>query len=171
MAEYTDNLTFADPLIENNISKLIHSIKGLERYAKGTHEILEWIPGKRLASSVVPVKKWNTYVLSKAMQKATIIVVPHHYFYEFLKDTSIEELGGKTIITSTAYDDRVEFLKARGVDVIIDTTPKILERVVPPNVIEALILAALEKKSDMVHPDDLLEIISLQKMDPRMVYP
>jgi hypothetical protein len=109
--------------------------------------------------------------LSKAMQKATIIVVPHHNFYEYLKDTSIEELGGKTIITSTAYDDRVEFLKARGVDVIIDTTPKILERVVPPNVIEALILAALEKKSDMVHPDDLLEIISMQKMDPRIVYP
>lgn len=171
MAEYTDNLTFADPLIENNISKLIHSVKGLERYAKGTHEILEWLPGKRLTSSVVPLLKWNSYVLSKAMQKATIIVVPHHNFYEYLKDTSIEELGGKTIITSTAYDDRVEFLKARGVDVIIDTTPKILERVVAPNVIEALILAALEKKSDMVHPDDLLEIISLQKMDPRMVYP
>jgi predicted amino acid dehydrogenase len=171
MAEYTDNLTFADPLIENNISKLIHSIKGLERYAKGTHEIFEWIPGKRLASSVVPLKRWNSYVLSKAMQKATIIVVPHYNFYEFLKDTSIEELGGKTIVTSTAYDDRVDFLKARGVDVIIDTTPKILQRVVAPNVIEALILAALEKKSDMVHPDDLLEIISLQKMDPRMVYP
>jgi hypothetical protein len=43
--------------------------------------------------------------------------------------------------------------------------------VVGPNVIEALILAALEKKSDLVHPDDLLEIISMQKMDPRMVYP
>ena len=171
MAEYTDNLTFADPLIENDISKLIHSIKGLERYAKGTHEILEWLPGKRLTSSVVPLLKWNSYVLSKAMQKATIIVVPHHNFYEYLKDTSIEELGGKTIITSTAYDDRIDFLKARGVDVIIDTTPKILERVVAPDVIEALILAALEKKSDMVHPDDLLEIISLQKMDPRMVYP
>jgi len=171
MAEYTDNLTFADPVIENGISKFIRSLKGLERYAKGTHEILDWLPGKRLTSSVVPLQKWNNYILSKAMQKATIIVVPSYNFYEYLKDTSIEELGGKTIITSTAYDDRVEFLKARGVDVIIDTTPKILERVVAPNVIEALILAALEKKTDMVHPDDLLEIISLQKMDPRIVYP
>jgi len=171
MAEYTDNVTFADPVIENGISKLIHSITGLERYAKGTHEVLGWLPGKQLTSSVVPLKKWNHYILSKAMQKASIIVVPYHNFYEYLKHTSIEELGGKTIITATAYDDRVEFLKARGVDVIIDTTPKILERVVAPNVIEALILAALEKKSDMIHPDDLLEIISLQKMDPRLVYP
>lgn len=171
MSEYTDNLTFADALIENNISKLIHSLKGLEKYARGTHEILEWIPGKRLRSSVVPLQKWNRYVLSKAMQKATVIVVPAYQFYEYLKDTSIEELGGKTIITSTVYDDRIDFLKSRGVDVIIDTTPKILERVVAPNVIEALILAALDKKSDTVHPDDLLEIISMQKMDPRIIYP
>ncbi len=171
MAEYTDNLTFADPVIENDISKLIHSLSELEKYARGAHEILEWLPGKRLTSSVVPLQKWNQYVLKKAMQKATILVVPSYNFYKYLKDTSIEELGGKIIITSTAYDDRVEFLKARGVDVIIDTTPKILERVVAPNVIEALILAALGKKTDMIHPDDLLEIISMQKMDPRVVYP
>lgn len=171
MAEYTDNLTFADPVLENGISKFIHSLKGFERYTMGTHEILDWLPGKRLTSSVVPLKKWNQYILKKAMQKATIIVVPNLGFYNLLKDTSIEELGGKTIITATAYDDRVEFLKARGVDVIIDTTPKIFERVVGPNVIEAVILAALERKSDMVHPDDLLEIISMQKMDPRVVYP
>jgi len=171
MAEYSDNLTFADPIRENGISKLIHSIKGLESYANGTNELLKWLPSKRLESSVIPIKKWNQYVLRKAMQKATIIVVPFYNFYEFLKDATLEELGGKTIITSTAYDDRVEFLKERGVDVIIDTTPKILQQVVGANVIEALILAALEKKQNRVHDDDLLEIISLQKMDPRIVYP
>ncbi|MCG8615522.1 MAG: hypothetical protein MI802_04850, partial [Desulfobacterales bacterium] len=171
MAEYTDNLTFADPVIENDISKLVHSLKGFERYAKGAHEILDWLPSKRLTSSVVPLKKWNQYILKKAMQKANIIVVPNQGFYRLLRDTSIEELGGKIIISSTVHDDRVDFLKARGVDVIIDTTPKILQQVVSPNVIEALILAALEKKSDMVHPDDILEIISMQRMDPRIVYP
>ena len=171
MAEYTDNLTFADPVFENGISKFIHSVKNLKTYANGTNEILGWLPTKRLTSSVVPIKKWNQYLLRKAMQKASIIVVPFYNFYDYLKDTTLEELGGKTIITSTAYDDRVEFLKERGVDVIIDTTPKILENVVGANVIEALILAALGKKQNKIHDDDLLEIISLQKMDPRIVYP
>ncbi|OQY07939.1 MAG: dehydrogenase [Desulfobacteraceae bacterium 4572_123] len=171
MAEYTDNLTFADPVLENGISKFIHSLKDLESYARGANEILQWLPTKRLTSSVVPIKTWNDYILKKAMQKATIIVVPFYNFYEYLKDTTLEELGGKTIITSTAYDDRIEFLKERGVDVIIDTTPKILQKVVGPNVIEALILAALEKPNNKIHDDDLLEIISLQKMDPRIVYP
>jgi predicted amino acid dehydrogenase len=105
------------------------------------------------------------------MQKADIIVVPSYNFDGYLKDAALEELGGKTIITSTAYDERVVFCKERGVDVIIDTTPKILQRVVAPNVLEALILAALGKNRDQIQPDDLLEIISEQKMDPRVVYP
>lgn len=171
MAEYTDNLTFADPVLENGISKFIHSLDGLETYARGANEILQWVPTRRLAGSVVPIETWNKYILKKAMQKANIIVVPFYNFYEYLKDATLEELGGKTIITATAYDDRIEFLKERGVDVIIDTTPKILDKVVGANVLEALILAALEKGQDHVSDDDLLEIISLQKMDPRVVYP
>ncbi|MBW2219495.1 MAG: dehydrogenase, partial [Deltaproteobacteria bacterium] len=138
MSEYTDNLTFADPIIENGISKFINSIKDLKLYARGAHEILQWVPSNRLASSAAPIKSWNEYILSKAMQKANIIVVPYSGFFDHFKDAALEELGGKIIITSTAYNDRVEFLKERGVDVIIDTTPKILERVVGPNVLEAL---------------------------------
>lgn len=171
MAEYTDNLTFADPLYENNISKFIRSIKGLETYAAGTSEIFQWLPARKLTSSVVPIETWNGYLLRKAMQKADVIVVPFYNFYEYLKEAGLEELGGKIVITSTVYDDRVTFLKERGVDVIIDTTPKILEQVVGANVIEALILAALDKKQNRIHEDDLLEIISLQKIDPRMIYP
>jgi len=171
MSEFTDNLTFADPIFENGIAKFLTSIKDLKSYAHGVHEILQWIPSKRLASSVVPLKAWNDYIVKKAMQKANIIVVPNDYFYKYLENMSLEELGGKTIITPTAYDDRIEFLKERGVDVVIDTTPKILERVVAPNVLEALIIAALGRKRDQIRKDDLLEIISTQKMDPRVVYP
>jgi predicted amino acid dehydrogenase len=57
------------------------------------------------------------------------------------------------------------------VDVIIDTTPKVLARVVGLSVLEALILAALDKHQDEISDDDLLEIISEQRMDPRVIYP
>ncbi len=171
ISEFTQNLSFADPVLENGIPKFINTLKDLESYAHGAHEVLQWVPSKRLTSSVMPIKAWNDYILRKAMQKADIIVVPSYNFDGYLKDAALEELGGKTIITSTAYDDRVVFCKERGVDVIIDTTPKILQRVVAPNVLEALILAALGKNRDQIQPDDLLEIISEQKMDPRVVYP
>lgn len=171
MSEFTDNLIFADPVLGSEIPKFLNSLRDLELYAGGIHEVLEWIPGKRFASSLVPVQKYNSYILKKEMQKAQIIVVPHHDFYGYLEDCTMEELGGKIVITSTAYDDRVLFLKERGVDVIIDNTPKILERVVGLDVLEALIISALGKGQRQVSNEDLLEIISEQKMDPRVVYP
>jgi len=171
MSEFTDNLTFADPVLENGISKFLNSIADLELYAAGVHEALKWIPGRRLATSVTPIRSWNDYIMRKAMQKASVIVVPYYDFYKQLENCSIEELGGKTVITVTAYDDRVAFLKERGVDVIIDATPKLFERVVGLSVLEAVIIAALDKKNEQVTDDDLLEVISEQKMDPRVVYP
>ena len=171
MNEFTDNLVFADPVLENGIPKFVTSLKDLESYAHSAHEVLQWLPSKTLTQSVVPMKTWNDYILKRAMQKASMVIVPFYGFNRYLENFALEELGGKTIITSTAYDDRVAFLKERGVDVIIDTTPKILERVVAPNVLEALILAALGRQNDQLQSDDLLEIISSQKMDPRVVYP
>lgn len=171
MSEFTDNLTFADPILKNGISKFLNSWRDLEMYASGIHEVLKWIPSKRLSSMVMPVRVYNEYILQKALQKAQIVVVPSYGFFRYLEKSTLEELGGKIVVTSTAYDDRVEFLKDRGVDVIIDTTPKVLERVIDINVLEALILAALGKGQDQITDDDLLEIISDQGMDPRVVYP
>ncbi len=171
MAEYTENLTFADPILENGISKFLNSLKEMELYAKGFHDILKWVPTKRLASSAVPIRAWNDYILRKAMQKANIIVVPYYGFHDYVEKCTLEELGGKIIVTSTAYDDRIQFLKDRGVDVVIDSTPKILEKVVGVNVLEALIVAALEKPPEEITNDDLLEVVSEQKMDPRVIYP
>lgn len=171
MSEYTDNLIFADPILENGISKFINSLSGLERYAQGSHEILQWIPSRRLASSAIPTRAWNEYIMRRALQKADIIVIPSYGFYDYIGKATIEELGGKTVITSTVTDEKVQFFKERGVDVIIDTTPKILERVVGPNVLEALIISSLERRRNQIRSDDLLEIISTQKMDPRIVYP
>ena len=171
ISEYTDNMTFADPLFENGIPKFLNSIEDLEMYAKGMHDILEWVPSKRFASSTTPIRQWNDYLRRKAIQKANIIVVPTYNFYEYLKDCGLEELGGKTIITATVYEDRIQFLQERGVDVIIDCTPKILEQVVGFNVLESMISAALDIPLNAITEDDLLEVISVEHLDPRVIYP
>ena len=171
LSEYTDNLTFADPLFENGIPKFLNSMDDLEMYAKGAHDLLEWVPSKRFAASAMPLRQWNDYVRKKAIQKANILVVPSYDFYDYLKDCGLEELGGKTIITATVYQDRLQYLQERGVDVIIDCTPKILEQVVGFNVLEAMISAALEVPLNEISEDDLLEVISEHNMDPRVIYP
>ena len=171
LSGYTDNIQFADPVIEHGIPKFINSIKDLELYAKGIHDVLKLSPARMISSSLPLVNEWNSYILRKAMQKATVIVVPYEGFYDYLEDTTLEELGGKIILTSTAYEDRVDFLKKRGVDVIIDATPKILDRMVQVDVLEAMIIAASGKKGKDITNDDLLEVISEQKIHPSIFYP
>ncbi len=171
MSEFTENLIFADPVLENGISKFITSVKDLELYASGVHEILKWVPSKKFSANFMPARLWNIHLIKKAMQQAQVIVAPHYDFYRYLEHATLDELGGKIIITSCAYDDRVTFLRERGVDVVIDTAPKVLEKVVGLNVLEALMLSALGKKQDQITDDDILELICEQNMAPRVVYP
>jgi len=172
MSEYTENLTFADPLLENGVPKFITSPKELKLYASRVRDAIHWLPGKRLIATTKPVRSLIDYLMRQAVKKSHILVVPHFDFYKYLDHYTADELKGKTVITSTAYDDRIDYLKDKGVDVIIDTTPKLLETVVGVSVLEALLCAALDLDDDVDERDnELLEIISEMKMDPRIIYP
>ena len=130
MAEYTENLIFADLLLENSVPKFIHTIKDLDLYTNRIRGAMGWIPGRQFVSDARPVRLLADNLMRKAVREAHILVVPHYQFHKYLDHYTIEELKGKTIISSTVYDDRVAYLKDKGVDVIIDTTPKILKKVV-----------------------------------------
>ncbi|NOY70724.1 MAG: dehydrogenase [Deltaproteobacteria bacterium] len=171
LAEYTDNLKFCDPVIENGIPKLLTSLSDLKKYATGIHDVLNWVPSKSLSNYAMPLRTYNDFIIRRAIINSSIIVVPYYNFYGYLKSCGIKELSGKIVITSTAYDDRVKFLKERGVSVIIDTTPKMLEKVVGVSVLEAMIMVALGKNCETLSRDDLLEVITQLRMDPRVVYP
>ncbi len=171
MSEFTDNLMFADAIIESKIPRILHSIKELELYAGKAHEVLKKIPVGKIASQKKQVKALNERQLKKAVKKASILVIPHEGFYDYIQDFSGDDLKGKIVTTTTAYDDRIDLLTQLGVDVIIDTTPQLIEPVVEDVVIEALMIAAMNiPKSDQMK-DDLLEIISEQRLDPRIIYP
>ena len=171
MSEFTENLQFADPILENGIPRLIGSIKELELYAKGIHDALNWISLRRLVMGAPPIRRTNEYLLRQAVRKAHVLVVPHYHFYKFLDDFNSEDLKGKIVITSTAYDDRVDYLKEKGVSVIIDTTPKLLKKVVGVSILEALLFAALKIPQKKGSDDDLLEIITEMQLEPRIIYP
>ncbi len=171
LSEYTTNLTFCDPIFENGIPKFLKSMNDLKLYAKGLHKILEWVPSKKFSNFASPVQNYNQFLVSRAIQESQVIVAPYYRFYNYLGDCGLKELGRKVVITSTAYDDRVNFLKERGVDVIIDTTPKIIKKVVGVSVLEAMIMVALDKTPETLSNDDLLEVITDLRMDPRLIYP
>jgi predicted amino acid dehydrogenase len=171
VAEYTTNLKFCDPILEHGIPKFLTTIDDLKLYANGIHSVLKWVPTRAISNFAMPLRAYNEFIIQQAIQQAHIVVVPYFNFFKYLQRCGFKELSGKTVITATAYDDRVKFLTDRGVDVIIDSTPKILENVVGVSVLEAMIMVALGKTPETLTRDDLLEVISERHMDPRVIYP
>jgi predicted amino acid dehydrogenase len=171
MSEYTENLMFADPIIENKIPQILTSVKALEFYAGKARGVLEYVPLGRMIPSKKRIESLNRYLLGRAIKKANILVIPHEGFYDYLEACMGEPLEGKTVITTAAYDDRVDLLTQLGIEMIIDTTPQLIPPVVEDVVIEALMIAAFDVSKGKEMKSDLLEIMSEQRLNPRIIYP
>ncbi len=165
MSEYTQNLQFADPLLQLGVPKMLTALDTLELYTSGAHYVLDWTPDALMASA--PVREWTKFVLRKAMQDATVIVAPVHELDTF----GAEELAGKTIITSTVNDRRIAHFKEKGVHLVIDGSPMLFDHVLGPSLLDAMIIAATEKAPDEILEDDYLEIITDLQLEPRIIYP
>ena len=165
MSEYTANLQFADPLLQLGVPKLLGSLEALQLYSSGAHYVKDWTLPSLLA--VGPLKDWNRYVLRKALQKATVVVATVQELDEF----GLEELAGKTIITSTVNEACLAQLKDKGVHMVIDGAPFLFGQVLGPDLLDAMILAATGKNLLEILEDDYLEIITGLQASPRILYP
>jgi len=165
LSEFTGNLQFADPLLQLGVPKMLTSLDMLELYASGAHHVLDWAPDSVLSSA--PVREWKQFMLRRALQEATVVVAPVHE----LDDFGIEELAGKTIITSTVNDQRIARFKDKGVHLVIDGAPVLFDHVLDPSLLDAMIIAATGKAPDDILEDNYLEIITDLQLEPRIIYP
>ncbi len=165
MAEYTDNLQFADPLLQLGVPKLLTSLDALSLYASGAHYVADWQPPRVIPDDIL--RQWTRFILRKAMARATVIVAPVHE----LDDFGPEELAGKTIITSGLNAERAAAFADKGVMMVVDGAPSMFGHVLGPNLLDAMIVAATGKNPDDILEDDYLAIITEAKMEPRIVYP
>jgi predicted amino acid dehydrogenase len=165
MSDYTKNLSFADALFQTGTPVMLTSLEQLELYAKGSEWMLSGRPGEMLESALTQFK--NKRVAS-AVAKSHVIVGT---FAEIKAVANAANLEGKTLITSAIDEDRMAFFRARKVNLVIDVSPKLFDKVVGINVIEAMILAALEKPPEAVSDDDFDEILTELDIKPRLLHP
>jgi len=165
MSEYTDNLQFADPLLQLGVPKLLTSLDALNVYASGAHYVSDWTRPRVVPAAML--KQWRHFILRKAMQSASVVVAPVHE----LDDFDLEDLAGKTIITSTVNDERLARFKDKGVQMVIDGAPMMAGHVLGPDLIDAMIIAASGKDGDDLLDDDYLEIVTELQIEPRILYP
>ena len=165
LGEYSQNLLFADPLLQLGLPKLLTSLDALGLYASGAHQVSDWAPPRLIPGALM--RQWTHFVLRRALHKASVVVAPAHE----LDDFGLEELAGKTIITSTVNAQRLAAFKDKGVHLVVDAAPLLHGHALAPDLLDAMILAASGKAADELLDDDYLAIITAQGLQPQLIYP
>lgn len=98
-------------------------------------------------------------------EEAEIIAGDFHFMRQYMPD----RLDGKIVLTNTVTAANVEELAARGVKMLITTTPEIGGRSFGTNVLEAALLALLGKKWSEVVPADYERLLRELRLRPRVV--
>ena len=165
LSDYTKNLSFADALFQTGAPTMLTSLEQLELYAKGSELMLSSATGRALEASLLSFK--NNRVAS-VVEKSHVIVGT---FAEIKAVGSPANLEGKTLITSAVDDERMAFFTKCKVNLVVDVSPKLFDKVVGINTIEAMILAALDKRQEEVSDDDFDEILDELNITPRLLHP
>ncbi|MBK6294523.1 MAG: hypothetical protein IPF55_09580 [Rhodoferax sp.] len=164
MSDYTKNLSFADALIQTE-TPMLGSLEQLELYAKGAELMLGGRPGELLEASLSGFKASR---VGAAVAKSHVVVGT---FAEIQAIGTGGNLAGKTLITSAVDEERMAFFAKCKVNLVVDVSPKLFDKVVGINTLEAMILAALEKGQEEVSDDDLEEILDELKITPVVAAP
>lgn len=167
LSEYTKNLRFADPVVLDGLPVVLRSLAALERYAAVRPRLRRNARSPALAEDGPPDRPWTRRVLRRAMEWAHFVTGS----YQEIERYPAHELRGKVVLTSSITDESLALLGQKGVYVVIDRTPQLLDRVVGLNVLEAMMLASLEKPAAEVEHDDFLHVLGQLDFAPRLLYP
>ena len=165
LSDYTKNLSFADPVFQAGSPLLLGSLDQLELYAKGKELIPDIVPGKFIKSVLSTLKN---KIVANAVGKSHVIVGT---FREIQAVASGGNLEGKTLITSAVDDEALAFFTKHKVNLVVDVSPKLFDKVVGISTITAMILAATGKPEAELSDHDFEEIINELDIKPRLLHP
>ena len=169
MADYTPNLKFADAVLLTGAPAMLTSLEQLELFARSSRLASSVLPTRRLSRLPVPgLSRLKHGVVAKEMARSHVIVGT---FDDIAAFGTPENLDGKTIITSAIDDEGLDFFTECNVNLVIDVSPMLFDRVVGLNTIQAMILAALEITTEELSEHDLEEIVDELDIKPRMLHP
>ncbi len=167
MREFTENISFGDPILHFGVPTVIDSEKGFRRYARMSMPLLTRRPYVTFFPKGRTGEDLQHMLLSKPFQKADVIVGDLSLVLHFAPS----DLRGKTVVTDTIDDQRLQMLRERGASVVCTTTPEVWpgERA-DLNVLQAIFVAHLDKKPREIQEDDYLELVRRLEARPRVIY-
>lgn len=165
LSDYTRNLSFADPVLQAGSPLLLGSLAQLELYARGNEWVAGYKPWRMLEGSLAGLKNRR---VALALGKAQVVVGTYG---EIRTVGDGNNLDGKTLITSAVTDEQLDFYRKCRVNLVVDVSPKLFDRVVSTATLEAMILAALGRPAEELSDDDFAEIIDELDLKPRLLHP
>jgi predicted amino acid dehydrogenase len=168
LSESTQNLRFADPAVEYGLSDIHTPFEVFERFVSASGWFVERLPSAVVSAATGPGRKFIESRVRTALQDCDVVVATFRELAQF----ELDDLKGKTLISTSIGEERLNSLRERGVDLILDDVPQPFEKVVVNEAtLEALMLVAGEAEESRLTDDDLLEMIQSAELEPRILYP
>jgi predicted amino acid dehydrogenase len=166
LREFTPNLEFADPLLRLDVPARLDASSVLGLAANVGLWPIRRLPGQVQSMIKTPGHRISNALARKAARNCDVVVAT----YDELTGFGLEDLAGKTVVTSAISDERLAELASRGVDMVLDSTPQPFHVTVVVAVLEAMMLAAVSGHGQLTN-DDLLDMIVSEGLEPRVLYP
>ena len=166
LREFTDNIIFDDA---GHDVVLPGSVKTnpVSAVAAGIGEFaLRHIPDVVRHRAPGPFSLLSDAVAHFAVADADVIIGSFSELMRF----GLPDLTGKAVITSTVTEDRLEVLRERGADLVVDATPQPFDFVVVPALLEAMVAATVPAGTDL-STDAIAGFIQDAELEPRLLWP
>jgi hypothetical protein len=157
-------MVFGDLIFGLKIPIAIRSMKQFSILARILLPVATKLPFKILYPTGSEQDKKSVNKYGKYYDEADIIAGD----YLFIKKYMPDDMTGKVVITNTVTAEDVAEMKARGVSLLVTTTPEFDGRSFGTNVMEATCVALLDKDPGTVTPDDYLKVLQDLGFKPRV---
>jgi predicted amino acid dehydrogenase len=167
LREYTQNLEFADPLLRLDVPARLDANPALGLLAGAGLWPVRHLPGSVQSRIKAPGQQLSHALARKAARECDVVVAT----YDELTGFGLEDLAGKTLVSSSISDERLDELAGRGVDMVIDATPQPFPVTVNAAMLEAMMVAIAGSPTGRLTNDDLLDMIVEAGLEPRVLSP
>lgn len=154
--------TFCDFMFALGMPIALHSLSSVRLVAATLLPIITNLPYTWLyplgsEQDKDPQPKWTDYYAQSTVIAGDFIQVRAHM---------PDNLQGKIIVTNTTTARNVEELKQRGLHILVTTTPRLEGRSFGTNVMEATLLALMDKPQSEVTQADFVDLIERIPLEP-----
>ncbi|MEZ5117840.1 MAG: hypothetical protein R2737_16385 [Candidatus Nanopelagicales bacterium] len=167
LRDYTPNLEFADPLLRFDVPAKLEWNPILGLGAQAALWPVRRLPGVVQEKVKAPGTRLSNAMARRAARDADVVVAT----YDELIGFGLEDLAGKTLVSSAISDERLAELGSRGVDMVLDTTPQPFDGVTVGSAVLEAMMMALASHGGKLTNDDLLDMIVAAGLEPRLLYP